>query len=657
MNIAQEEVAEETGSMVQTPLSLCVVCGEKPYKYRCPQCRAQTCGLECVKRHKVEANCSGRTDAGRLGVIPITEFTDTQVERDFSLLESIREKFEETKRQVDLEADKRQRANQDAKRTHPFALLKKCEQFGIRYRYCPAEFDVRRQNATRFGKGGRIVWRVRWEFWSDDQKVYPVESEVSDLLPVGQTLLRLLSEKCDRGKTLEALPFLQPLFAFMDREKKRTNEAAALRMAEKKKAKQQQKQEHQQPNANSKESEEGGDTNGTHRVIKQGGEEGEDSIDVGALLPPASPSTLMNDADVEMRAATSREKDQQQKEESSQQDESRPNGDSKKSQEMQKKNCSSSSSSSPPAHAHTVSPPSTSTGFWPPDEEFVSQAGEAVSVLLLLRDYSIAAASPSHSPSPPLPPPPPRNHAQPSVPAPSQIRATDSPEEKQQEGEGEGEVGEEEDVEVIEESNGEGGGRKRGAKEEGEEEEQRKSKKAKTDLDDAPDEEREEGEHGENLSGGGVRETGLKEEKEKGKTSSRFIRIDPKKTWRENLRGVTVMEFPVVFISSSLGVHKLGRVGEAPGEVGSLGLGRAAEGRKAGAGGGHPHHLEPRPPYPHRCISSSSSVRGTQRFDGEEEGEGESGVWNAVGGSPSPRGRGGGRGRGLRDLDGGRGRG
>ncbi|CAI2376957.1 unnamed protein product [Moneuplotes crassus] len=41
------------------PAKLCMMCKEKEFKYKCPNCSSKTCSLICVKQHKKELKCAG----------------------------------------------------------------------------------------------------------------------------------------------------------------------------------------------------------------------------------------------------------------------------------------------------------------------------------------------------------------------------------------------------------------------------------------------------------------------------------------------------------------------------------------------------------------------------------------------------------------------
>ena len=44
---------------LSTGKSLCTICHNEVVKYKCPSCSTRSCSVECVKKHKIESNCSG----------------------------------------------------------------------------------------------------------------------------------------------------------------------------------------------------------------------------------------------------------------------------------------------------------------------------------------------------------------------------------------------------------------------------------------------------------------------------------------------------------------------------------------------------------------------------------------------------------------------
>lgn len=56
-------------------------------KYKCPKCETRSCSLDCVKKHKAEADCDGVRD--KVKYLSMQKFTDMDVVNDFRLLEEV----------------------------------------------------------------------------------------------------------------------------------------------------------------------------------------------------------------------------------------------------------------------------------------------------------------------------------------------------------------------------------------------------------------------------------------------------------------------------------------------------------------------------------------------------------------------------------------
>lgn len=76
--------------------SICNICKENPWKYKCPQCGRRTCSLECSKQHKLLFDCQGK--------IQVTAFVDRKtltstphaLNRDYAFLQKINRRLELT---------------------------------------------------------------------------------------------------------------------------------------------------------------------------------------------------------------------------------------------------------------------------------------------------------------------------------------------------------------------------------------------------------------------------------------------------------------------------------------------------------------------------------------------------------------------------------
>ena len=72
--------------MCPNPGPHCWAC-DNTSKYKCPKCEVRSCSLQCVQRHKLEAECDGIRD--KVKYLPINKFTDLDVVSDFRLLEEV----------------------------------------------------------------------------------------------------------------------------------------------------------------------------------------------------------------------------------------------------------------------------------------------------------------------------------------------------------------------------------------------------------------------------------------------------------------------------------------------------------------------------------------------------------------------------------------
>ncbi|RWS04226.1 box C/D snoRNA protein 1-like protein [Dinothrombium tinctorium] len=65
--------------------NMCLICGFKPSKYRCPCCEANTCSLNCCKMHKIQFDCNGLRN--RIQFKRLSDFDQKQFLDDYFFLE------------------------------------------------------------------------------------------------------------------------------------------------------------------------------------------------------------------------------------------------------------------------------------------------------------------------------------------------------------------------------------------------------------------------------------------------------------------------------------------------------------------------------------------------------------------------------------------
>lgn len=68
---------------------LCSICHRQEAKYKCPACGTKTCSLECVKRHKKQAECSGAVDSTRFVSRDELQADLVHLNRDYNFLNRV----------------------------------------------------------------------------------------------------------------------------------------------------------------------------------------------------------------------------------------------------------------------------------------------------------------------------------------------------------------------------------------------------------------------------------------------------------------------------------------------------------------------------------------------------------------------------------------
>jgi hypothetical protein len=72
---------------------LCSSCHLSPPKYKCPRCSTRTCSLQCSKRHKQRAGCSGKRD--QTAYMPKAKiYTAEGIDHDYNFISSIEKQIE-----------------------------------------------------------------------------------------------------------------------------------------------------------------------------------------------------------------------------------------------------------------------------------------------------------------------------------------------------------------------------------------------------------------------------------------------------------------------------------------------------------------------------------------------------------------------------------
>lgn len=53
----------------------CEICHAEDWKYTCPRCLIHTCSVPCVKKHKLDTQCSGERD--KTAYVPLKSYNES----------------------------------------------------------------------------------------------------------------------------------------------------------------------------------------------------------------------------------------------------------------------------------------------------------------------------------------------------------------------------------------------------------------------------------------------------------------------------------------------------------------------------------------------------------------------------------------------------
>jgi len=185
-----DKFVHKTKAEVALNSTRCCVCDTTLLKYRCPGCGFRTCSFDCVKKHKVLFDCTGKRD--KIPFVKLSEFSEEQFHDDFSFLE-------ETGNAIDGTARERCKISMSAKELP--AWLKKIQYEarvrGTRLKIMPAGFSKRKSNRTAFiYKEKAIHWDVEWilkSFNSDSSDLVIHDQRVAENTQVEEALNRHLT--------------------------------------------------------------------------------------------------------------------------------------------------------------------------------------------------------------------------------------------------------------------------------------------------------------------------------------------------------------------------------------------------------------------------------------------------------------------------------
>lgn len=136
----------------------CSVCAA-PALYTCPACGRRTCSMTCIRVHKADHHCTGVRDVAEK--IPLSDFTDAQLQRDFRFLEDCR--------RVSANADRllphARRFNFKALPPPLRTLREAARRRGVVCQITSDGMVKRQSNTSRYDRlNNTIIWRCEFVF-------------------------------------------------------------------------------------------------------------------------------------------------------------------------------------------------------------------------------------------------------------------------------------------------------------------------------------------------------------------------------------------------------------------------------------------------------------------------------------------------------------
>lgn len=176
----ETQQSDGTGSAPEKPE--CVVC-TSPSRYSCPQCNRKTCSLECVRRHKMQFECEGKSR--QFSFVPVQQMDESLLLRDVAFLSEVTEHLSSTV--VSKSETKRKRADLPPRLS---TLLKKAAEGNTLVITSPPGLARFKENSSRWNKQScSIQWRVEWKIMQNMQETKFSETAVDERWPTCVSLL------------------------------------------------------------------------------------------------------------------------------------------------------------------------------------------------------------------------------------------------------------------------------------------------------------------------------------------------------------------------------------------------------------------------------------------------------------------------------------
>ena len=168
----------------------CEICGVAEAKYKCPACGCRTCSLECVRRHKIERNCTGQKP--KTEFVPMNKMNAEILQRDIALYDRANVAVVDASDKLD-----------EFKKVPKYKknLKKECADRGIDLNFMPSLSSRHRTNESCISKENKevILWTICWRFYTPEKKIIyeRIVPRTEDTVKIGLILRGIIETSPD----------------------------------------------------------------------------------------------------------------------------------------------------------------------------------------------------------------------------------------------------------------------------------------------------------------------------------------------------------------------------------------------------------------------------------------------------------------------------
>ncbi|CEG75951.1 hypothetical protein RMATCC62417_10917 [Rhizopus microsporus] len=170
----------------------CEICHAADWKYTCPRCLIHTCSVPCVKKHKLDTQCSGERD--KTAYVPLKSYNESTMMNDYTYLEDV-------SRQSDNLTRARRELTSKNMKLKLRQLHKQANYLGIKYFSLPVGMTRNTKNQSNYNQKSRqIYWTIEVNFYRNNEKNHYLEHGFPGNRPFHDFFHNMLFSETPRGK-------------------------------------------------------------------------------------------------------------------------------------------------------------------------------------------------------------------------------------------------------------------------------------------------------------------------------------------------------------------------------------------------------------------------------------------------------------------------